>query len=180
MCTTIDEKITAGVRDRFQTADVIECWKVYIWLNGKIVPPFWNRWMPGIKAGEIRSNREELFPVPCSNDPDLNSSFTNVIPRERIEGRINQGIHVFLNEADAREFCSREKVLFGDIAVLVKVLCHKDDFVAAGNAVRIFSGEDSFGPSAVFVKITLPEEEYQRAFKEIMACAAVRVEIPNV
>lgn len=70
------------------------------------------------------------------------------LTREETEnGMVSYGIHVFLNLKDAEE-----AVNYGLDRILIKVICHRDDFVAAG----IWDARTQPIEQAVFMKVFVP------------------------
>jgi len=140
------------------------CWayKLYRISGGELFPPYGYASDDALTYGEIVSDRRSKEAGKYNGDDcHLNVSDSVITLDARYFLYINRGIHVITrsqNVAKCRKMINRDLSINDLIPLklrLVRVKCYKEDFVAA----------DGDG-NAVFMKIILPQEEFDRVIKK--------------
>lgn len=139
MCLLMDKEVTDAVR---QGQWPLTAYKALKWdfARKEFVSPY-NQytWKAGVNLSNRTAIEKDHYDVPT------NVQGGQFLPEPTTE--INRGIHVYLRADDAHGYDEYEHVI-------VQVLCYQEDFVAA-NAQQ-----------AVFMKVSISEEEWARAVAE--------------
>jgi len=136
MCLQSDPKYTEDFKDK-KRGETITVWKVYEIINKKVFSPFRREEvdLPGIVSSNRTSVAWDEYDASCL-----------VLYRRRIN--VYRGIHVLLTRQAAREFKNSEERVF-------KCTAKVNDLV----------GIEPNNQSAVFMKIHISKEEFNRGIK---------------
>lgn len=162
MCLQIDKTQTDEIKSKFKTGEVIEVYKVAVLVDfeGKkrLMPPVYPSTL--YQCGANLSDRDS----------------TMLTDKESKDNRIFLGFHVFLDKNEADVFLDKEILAFEDKKAprkytIVECEVDIDSFVAAGTFMYyspegLKSLEPGVYKSAVFSKMNIRQEEYDRAIGE--------------
>jgi len=155
MCLSTTEIVSKNQFDFLFTeprVTTIKCYKYYtfdknLFGQKRLSPPYRKSVFNKIKNGTTKSNRKSKIISEKNGD-----HFHHYIKMDN-SIIINKGIHVFLSRRQARNMYFIE--VGEGCGTIVEVDCDRDDFVAANSH------------EAVFMKIKLSEEEYNKAIMSL-------------
>jgi len=153
MCLIEDKKATQTFLKKHETNEEVVVWKIYYvtGVDGKVIPPCCPmKYITEVNAGCIKSNRR----VKHYDDDDR-------MGYGPVPNKISRGIHVYFTRADARLNINVHGTYEGDHCRVFRCTAKMEDLIAVG----VHAGVDETIRQAVFMKIHITPEEFEKGKK---------------